>query len=91
MHRESRVLLAGYNDQSKGEVVRELDVGARLFARVVDRLSTEQQKRRCIYDFPEPTDRDVAWVVRNTVHEAVHHGKDLRTVRERVAGRRDPH
>lgn len=78
MYREQRVALAGYGGEDAGEVGGELAVAANLTAKVFAGLSPEQLARRCIYNYPERAERDVAWLGRQTVHETVHHTKDIR-------------
>jgi DNA segregation ATPase FtsK/SpoIIIE, S-DNA-T family len=77
MYREERVTLARYGDQAIGEVVDELVMAARLIAGLFEGLTTEQLGRRCIYNYPEPTERDLAWLGRHTVHETAHHLEDV--------------
>jgi DNA segregation ATPase FtsK/SpoIIIE, S-DNA-T family len=84
MHPDARVVYAHYDRESALEVGQELAVAANLAAKVIGRLSPEQLDRRCIFSFPEPTERDLAWVVRHTVHEVVHHELDVRSVRTRL-------
>jgi S-DNA-T family DNA segregation ATPase FtsK/SpoIIIE len=85
MYRDERVTLAGYQQESTEEVVRELGVASNLIAKLFDGLSPEQLERRCIYNFPSPTERTVAWLGRHTVHEAKHHLDDVRSGFERIA------
>jgi hypothetical protein len=84
MYRDARVVNAHYDREPALEVGHELAVAANLAAKVIGRLSPEQLDRRCIYRYPEPAERDLAWVVRNTVHEVVHHELDVRAVRTRL-------
>jgi len=81
MHREQRVVHAGYDRESATEVAQELTSVANLAAKVITLLDDEQLARRCFFSFPAPRSRDVAWVVRHTVHEIVHHEMDVRRVR----------
>jgi S-DNA-T family DNA segregation ATPase FtsK/SpoIIIE len=80
MYRDERAVLIGYNQEAVQDVVDELDVATNLFAKVFDRLSAEQLERSCIYNFPEPTERDIGWLGRHTVHETKHHLDDMRSV-----------
>jgi hypothetical protein len=41
--------------------------------------------RPCIYNYPEPLERDVAWLGHHTLHEATHHLEDLRSALARLA------
>ena len=85
MYRDERVSLTGYQQEPLQDLLAELDVATNLFAKVFDRLSTEQMSRQCIYNFPEPTERDIAWLGRHTVHEATHHLGDIRAVLDKVS------
>ncbi len=84
MHREERVITAGYDRESATEVAQELTVVANLVAKVVTLLDDRQLARTCVFNFPEPRVRDVAWVVRHSVHEVVHHEMDVRRVRTQL-------
>ena len=84
MHREERVELAGYAFEDPATVADEIDMASRLIARLFERLTDEQLRRRCIYNFPAPAQVDVGWVARHTVHEGAHHLMDLSRVLERV-------
>jgi S-DNA-T family DNA segregation ATPase FtsK/SpoIIIE len=86
MYRDERVGLARYNDDDPTVVAGELAVAADLFARLLERLDAAQLARRCIYNYPEPALRDIGWVGRHTLHEAIHHLGDLRRVLDLVAG-----
>jgi hypothetical protein len=85
MHREERVVLAGYADESLDGVAAQIAMAADLCARVFDDLSPDQLRRTLIYNYPQPTERDVAWLGRHTVHEGVHHLMDVRAVRARLS------
>jgi S-DNA-T family DNA segregation ATPase FtsK/SpoIIIE len=80
MYRDERVALAGYPEERPEEVARELLVAANLAGKVFERLSAEQARRLCIYNFPASTERNVAWLGAHTVHEASHHLRDVRSV-----------
>jgi S-DNA-T family DNA segregation ATPase FtsK/SpoIIIE len=86
MNRNERVGLAGYNDDAPAVVADELVMAGDLLARVFERRTTDELARPCVYNFPEPTDRDVGWMGRHTVHEAIHHLMDVRSVLDRVQG-----
>jgi hypothetical protein len=81
MYRAERVKNAGYDRESANDVAQELTVVASLVAKVVASLDARQLARSCVYNSPEPRVCDVAWVVRHTVHEVVHHEMDVRRVR----------
>jgi hypothetical protein len=60
-------------------------MAANLVAKLFEGLDSEQLARRCVYSYPEPTERDVAWLGHHTLHEATHHLEDLHSVLARVA------
>jgi hypothetical protein len=84
MYRDDRVVLAGYARQSTRDVAIQLNVAAELFAIVFDGLSDAQTARPCIYNYPDRSQRDVTWLGRHTVHELVHHLKDIADVLRRA-------
>ncbi len=77
LYRDERVVLARYSDDRLEEVGREVDLAASLIARAFTRLDDAQWQRRCIYPYPAPTPRTVAWLGRHTVHEGRHHLRDV--------------
>jgi hypothetical protein len=84
MHRDERVRLGGYNDEDPATTATEVTIAADLFARVLSRLDATGWARRCIYNFPGPTEVDVVWLARHSVHEVVHHLLDIDDVLARV-------
>ncbi len=84
MYPDQRATNAHYDRESALEVAQELTVAANLAAKVIGRLTSEQLDRRCVYICPEPTEHDLTWMVRTTVHEVVHHELDVRAVRTRL-------
>ncbi|MQA03640.1 MAG: DinB family protein [Streptosporangiales bacterium] len=83
MHRDERVLLAGYADETPGDVLGQLAMAGQLIARVFRGLTAEQFARLLVYNYPEPAEHDVAWLGRHAVHEGEHHLGDV----EQVLGR----
>jgi len=79
MYRDERALLARYQQEPIDDVLRELGMAANLAARLFEGLSPEQLDRPCIYNFPAPAERDVAWLGRHTLHETKHHLGDIRS------------
>jgi S-DNA-T family DNA segregation ATPase FtsK/SpoIIIE len=77
MYREQRVVLAHYEAHSPDLVADQLRLATDLCATVLTELGREQWARPSIYNFPVPTERDVAWLGRHTLHEAVHHLGDI--------------
>jgi S-DNA-T family DNA segregation ATPase FtsK/SpoIIIE len=84
MYRDERVSLAGYEREPIDEVAGELTTAASLLAKCFEGLSSTQLGRRCIYNFPEPTERDIAWLGRHSAHEATHHLQDVQSGLERL-------
>src|ERR1700691_2151100 len=62
MQRDERVRLGGYNTEDPATTATEVTIAADLFARLLARLSAAEWSRRCIYNLPEPTEVDVAWL-----------------------------
>jgi hypothetical protein len=77
IYRDQRVLLAHYQDERLEDVAREVDMAAGLLARSFSTLDDAQWQRRCVYSYPAPTQRTVAWLARHTVHEGRHHLLDV--------------
>lgn len=80
MHREERVTLARYADEDPALVGEEIAMAAGLLSRLWDGLEPSQLERRCVYGYPTPTEVDLAWVGRHTIHEVEHHLLDVRRV-----------
>lgn len=85
MHREERVRLAHYDAHSVTSVVEQLTMAAELCAVVFTGLSLDQWGRRLVYNWPDPAERDIAWLGQHSIHEAEHHLLDVRRVLARVA------
>jgi hypothetical protein len=77
IYRDQRVTLACYSDDRVEDVAREVDMAAGLLARAFARLDDGQWRRRCIYGYPAPMERTIAWLARHTVHEGRHHLQDI--------------
>jgi len=77
MYRDQRVTLARYNAQDPAEVAAQLATAARLTAQAFDALDSAQLQRRCIYNFPTPTERSLLWVGQHVIHEGEHHFRDI--------------
>lgn len=84
MYRDERVSTAGYAADDPQTVIAEIGFAANLLARLLDRLSDDQRARTCVYNYPTPTEVDLAWMARHTVHEAEHHLKDIKDVLTQV-------
>ncbi len=77
MYREERAFLARYAAEDPDDVGRELKLAAEMLAWAFEGLDDSQLSRRCVYNFPEPTERDVLWLGRQAVHEGEHHLRDV--------------
>jgi DNA segregation ATPase FtsK/SpoIIIE, S-DNA-T family len=80
MHRDERVALARYDAHPVPVVLDQLGMAAELCAVVFEALGQAGWARRLVYSYPAATERDLAWVGRNTVHEGEHHLVDVRRV-----------
>ena len=80
MHRDERVALCHYDAQPADEVLGQLAMAAGLCAIVFDGLNQAAWTRRLIYNWPEATEHDLAWLGRHTLHEGHHHLMDVRRV-----------
>jgi S-DNA-T family DNA segregation ATPase FtsK/SpoIIIE len=77
MYRDQRVMLARYNAQDPEEVAAQLATAAHLIAQAFNVLDSAQLQRRCIYNFPAPTERSLLWVGQHAIHEGEHHFRDI--------------
>ena len=77
MRREERVTEERYNDQEISTVIEELTQAAEQMASALDVLGDDQWARTGIYPWPEPAERSLTWVARQTVHEGLHHLEDI--------------
>jgi hypothetical protein len=75
--REERVEHDGYNEQRPDDVARQLLDAATLFANVLARLSDRDWDRIVIYNYPEVRQRSLKWVAVHTVHDVLHHLRDI--------------
>lgn len=78
MGRDERVEHDGYSEQSPGDVARQLEDAALLFAHVLDRLVPEDWERTMFYNYPTRQERSLSWVAEHTLHEVRHHLQDVR-------------
>jgi hypothetical protein len=77
MHRDERVVLAGYGEEDPRALEAQIVVAAQLAASAFARLDGAQWQRRLRYNWPEPEDHDVRWLAAHTVHEGRHHLGDF--------------
>lgn len=84
MYRDERVTLSAYLDEPLPSVMAGVQLAGSLLAHLFEHLTSAQLARRCVYTYPEPTERDVLWVGRHTVHEGEHHLLDIGRVLEQT-------
>jgi hypothetical protein len=77
MGREERVVNDRYNEQSPATVAAELAAAAEAFADDLDELDAASWQRTGVYSWPTREDRSVEWIAVHTVHELLHHLKDI--------------
>jgi DinB superfamily len=77
MGRDERVVERRYNEQDPAVVAAELRAAAAALADTFDRLDDAAWARTGIYNWPTRSERDLAWLARHTVHEAMHHLRDV--------------
>jgi hypothetical protein len=87
VHPERRVLLGDYNGEDPATTATEVTIAADLLARLLAGLDADKWARRCVFHFPEPEARDLAWIARHCAHEAIHHLLDIETVLNRAGAR----
>jgi hypothetical protein len=87
MGREDRVVNDRYNEQSPSAVTDDLADAAEALAAALAALTPDEWSRSGIYQYPEPTERDLAWLARHTVHEGRHHLLDVGRVLRAARGR----
>lgn len=77
MYRDERAALARYSEQDPEEVRGELKVASEMLAWAFEGLDASQLQRRCIYNFPDASERTALWLGRHAVHEGEHHLHDV--------------
>jgi hypothetical protein len=77
MRREERVAELRYNQQDPAAIARALDTAAGALAALFAELSDDQWDRLVVYNWPTEMERTLAWVGRHTVHEGIHHLRDV--------------
>jgi S-DNA-T family DNA segregation ATPase FtsK/SpoIIIE len=77
MRRDERAVEQRYNEQDVEAVLYELKQAARSLADVFVALDDQQWDRTAVYNWPETAERTMAWLARHTLHEGVHHLRDI--------------
>ena len=87
MGREQRLIDERYNEQDPAVVVEQLAAAAEAAAAPFEALNEVQWERTGVYNYPEPTERDLRWLARHTIHEGHHHLLDVGRVLRSARGR----
>lgn len=77
MNREERVVLARYADEAPAAVRADLAVAFRQMGIALTGRTTQEWARRLVYNYPGPSEHDLAWLGRHTLHECEHHLVDI--------------
>lgn len=77
MRADHRVLTEQVNEQAPAALSVALTDAAERLAGTLDSLDDGGWSRQGVYVWPQRAERDVDWVARHTVHEAVHHLMDI--------------
>jgi hypothetical protein len=85
MYRDERAVDARYSVEESSRVASQLSTAADLLVWVFDRLDPRQLARPCVYNYPEPTQRQIGWLMVHTAHEVVHHQGDIRHVLGKIS------
>lgn len=75
---DQRAVDDAYNEQDPAVVLDELDAAAEAFAATLTSLDGDEWQRTGIYAVAGMGERDAAWIGRHTLHEVVHHLRDVR-------------
>ena len=87
MRRDERAVELDYNGQDPVTVADDLAANATAFATLGENLSEDQLALTMIYNYPEPAERPLSWVLVHTVHEGEHHLLDVGRVLRAARGR----
>jgi hypothetical protein len=77
MNREERVTLARYAEESPAGVDAELALAFGLVTTALTGRSDAHWARLLIYNYPGPSEHNLAWLGRHTIHECEHHLVDI--------------
>jgi S-DNA-T family DNA segregation ATPase FtsK/SpoIIIE len=77
MEREERVEREHYNEQSPQTVATEITAAAAALAEMLSVLTDDEWRRTGIYRWPTREIRTAGWIARHTVHELIHHLRDV--------------
>jgi len=74
---QRRAELAHYGSERPAELSTQLDSALAMTAWAYANLEPEAWARQCVYNFPEPAKRNIAWFGAHTLHEVAHHLGDI--------------
>jgi predicted carbohydrate-binding protein with CBM5 and CBM33 domain len=77
MRREERVVEERYNEQVPSVVAGQLAGAADALAGLLESLDDAGWQRTGLYHWPVTTPRSVEWIGQHSLHECVHHLKDI--------------
>jgi S-DNA-T family DNA segregation ATPase FtsK/SpoIIIE len=80
MGRDERPAALRYNEQPPAEVAADIEANGESFAAAFEALDDAGRARLLVYTWPVESERDLLWVTRHTLHELVHHHRDIRRV-----------
>jgi S-DNA-T family DNA segregation ATPase FtsK/SpoIIIE len=80
MYRDERVTILGYAADPLPLVLDQLEVAARLAARAFSGIGEQSWLRTFVYNWPSPSEHDLAWLGRHTAHEVRHHLLDVHRI-----------
>jgi len=74
---DQRAVLARYSAQTPEQVARDIECAAGMISWAFSGLDDSAWWRPCIYNYPEPAERNVIWLAQHTLHEGEHHLLDF--------------
>jgi hypothetical protein len=80
MRREERVDLDRYNEQDPASVAADIVMAADALAYDLELLDEAGWRREGVYGWPTIELRSMEWLAQHTVHELVHHHRDIELV-----------
>ena len=78
VYRDERLSLGLYRADTAPAVAQEIASAAAMFGRLFDAIDPGVLERPVRYGFPDPQQRTLLWMGRQTVHETEHHLGDIR-------------
>jgi hypothetical protein len=85
MYRDQRIALGLYDGEEPSVVAKEIRSATRLMARTLANPAPDQYALPCVCKFPTRSDRSVAFLIQNLIHELRHHAQDIRDSERRTS------